>query len=68
MRLYHIATRAEAYELVGDTGWEDEAAGVLATMQADDGSFSNPDGGANKEDDPLLGTALAIEALVRTVR
>ena len=65
MRLYHIATRAEAYEIAGETGWEADAAGVLATMQADDGSFSNPDGGANKEDDPLLGTALAIEALVR---
>ncbi len=67
MRLYHVATLAEAYELVGEAGWEGDAADVLATMQADDGSFSNPDGGANKEDDPLLGTALAVEALVRAI-
>jgi hypothetical protein len=67
MRLYHLATRAEAYSLVGETDWQDEAAAVLASLQRDDGSFSNPDGGANKEDDPLLGTALAIEALVRVM-
>jgi hypothetical protein len=67
MRLYHVAARAEAYAIVGETGWEADAAGVLATMQGEDGSFSNPDGGANKEDDPVLGTALAIEALVRVM-
>jgi hypothetical protein len=67
MRLYHSAARAEAYALVGETGWEADAAGALVPMQAEDGSFSNPDGAPNKEDDPLVGTALAIEALVRVI-
>jgi len=68
MRLYHIATRAEAYARTGETDWQAAALTVLAGLQRADGSFANPDGGANKEDDPVLGTALAIEALVRAVR
>jgi hypothetical protein len=67
MRLYHIAARAEAYGVAGAAGWEDEALAALAGFRREDGSFSNPEGGANKEDDPLLGTALAIETVLQVM-
>jgi hypothetical protein len=67
MQLYGLATRAEAYDRLGETGWEDEVASLLAARQQPDGSFVNPEGAPNKEDDPLLATALAVEALVRVV-
>jgi hypothetical protein len=65
MRLYHIAARAEAYGVAGAAGWEDEALAALAGFRREDGSFSNTEGAANKEDDPLLATAFAVEALTR---
>jgi len=67
MRFYGIATRAEAYDRIGEAGWHDEVATLLAGLQRPDGSFANPEGAPNKEDDPLLATALAVEALVRVV-
>ncbi|MDX1420848.1 MAG: hypothetical protein R3181_12850 [Rubricoccaceae bacterium] len=68
MQFYHLATRAEAYARLGETGWRDDVAALLAARQRPDGSFANPEGAPNKEDDPLLATALAVQALSRALR
>ena len=67
---YHLAVRAQAYaqlEKIGylplENTWRQEIVKLLSAKQASDGSFSNPWGGPNKEDDPLLATALALRAL-----
>lgn len=67
MVFYHLAARAEAYNAMGFDGtWKTEMQNIIANMQAVDGSFSNPNGGPNKEDDPLLATALAVIALTNS--
>jgi hypothetical protein len=43
--------------------WRNEMEVIVSEKQSEDGSFSNPNGAPNKEDDPLLATALAIIAL-----
>lgn len=64
MVFYHLAARAEAYKAMNYGGnWKIEMREIIVKKQAEDGSFSNPDGGPNKEDDPLLATAFAIMAL-----
>ncbi|HYE95459.1 MAG TPA: prenyltransferase/squalene oxidase repeat-containing protein [Rubricoccaceae bacterium] len=69
MELYHAASRAEAYAALGEPGrWRDDLVRELAARQRDDGSFVNPDGAPNKEDDPILATALAITALTAASR
>ena len=69
MFLYHLASRSLAYEHVGETGsWGQEVAALLADAQQPDGSFSNPEGGPNKEDDPILASALAMESLTAVLR
>ncbi|HYG67760.1 MAG TPA: hypothetical protein VD838_08880, partial [Anaeromyxobacteraceae bacterium] len=68
MQFYGLASRAEAYSRMGETGWQGEVAALLAARQQPDGSFVNPEGAPNKEDDPLLATALAVEALAAALR
>ena len=64
MVFYHLAARAEAYQAIGHEGnWRQEIEKIISEKQVMDGSFSNPNGAPNKEDDPLLATALAIIAL-----
>lgn len=64
MVFYHLAARAEAYKAVGHEGiWREEIEKIIVKKQLENGSFSNPNGAPNKEDDPLLATALAIIAL-----
>ncbi len=64
MVFYHLATRAEAYKAIDHKGnWRNEIKSIISKKQMNDGSFSNPNGAPNKEDDPLLATALAIIAL-----
>ena len=64
MRYYHLATRAEAYAYAGYfEGWPGEINALLSAEQLADGSFKNPMGAPNKEDDPLLATTFAIIAL-----
>ena len=72
LHLYHISVRAQAYAKVEALGllphttalkWRSDVVELLREEQAPDGSFSNPWGAPNKEDDPLLGTALIIRAL-----
>ncbi|NNF58631.1 MAG: hypothetical protein HKN04_10350 [Rhodothermaceae bacterium] len=65
MHFYHLAARAEAYDALGEPGWHDEVLRVLAAQQHTDGHFANPEGAPNKEDDPLLATAMMVDALVR---
>ena len=67
MHFYHLAARAEAYDALGEPGWHDEALGVLAGQQHADGHFANPEGAPNKEDDPLLATAMMVDVLSRLV-
>ena len=65
MVFYHLAARAEAYKAIGHEGnWRQLMEKIISEKQAtENGSFSNPNGAPNKEDDPLLATALAIIAL-----
>jgi hypothetical protein len=66
---YHVAARAAVYHALNWPGnWRQELIALLATRQRSDGSFVNPYGAPNKEDDPLLATALAVEALGYAVR
>lgn len=65
---YHYMVRAEVYSLIEWPGeWRSELVSILKSKQLEDGSFSNPKGGANKEDDPLLATAMAVMVLSRTL-
>ena len=64
MVLYHINSRAEAYKSVGKLEWKDIAWNALRKFQQSNGSFANVAGARNKEDDPLLGSALALGALI----
>ncbi|MBI2920483.1 MAG: terpene cyclase/mutase family protein [Planctomycetes bacterium] len=62
---YYLAALAETYQdLGGPAGWRDRIADELIGKQRGDGSWSNaqPD---MKEDDPLIATSFAVEALSR---
>jgi hypothetical protein len=64
MFFYHLASRARIYDTLEWEGeWRKAIAELLVAHMQPDGSYSNPDGGLNKEDDPILATALAVEAL-----
>ncbi|MEO1628030.1 MAG: prenyltransferase/squalene oxidase repeat-containing protein [Bacteroidota bacterium] len=64
MFFYHLSVRAEALAAVGDEGeWREKMSKLLQEVQRSDGSYLNPVGSLNKEDDPLLATALGIIAL-----
>ncbi len=69
---YHLAVRAQAYRVLERRSllpakvsrhWRSALLTALQDKQQADGSFSNPWGAPNKEDDPLLATALVIRAL-----
>lgn len=65
MFYYHLLVRSEAYRALGvENGWRGELISLLAERQDSDGSFSNPAGAPNKEDDPILATAMAVGALL----
>ena len=66
MFFYHLAVRAEALShFEGNPVFQAELVKILEEKQHTDGSFMNPFGGLNKEDDPLLATTLAIIALTK---
>jgi len=68
MKYYHIMVRAEAYaELQPAMDWQAELVDFLIAEQLPDGSFSNPNGAPNKENDPHLATSMAIRALLTTL-
>lgn len=64
MVFYHIAVRAEAYQKLHIKGnWKKEVLNLLKNKQNADGSFANPLGARNKENDPLLASTFALIAL-----
>lgn len=64
MQFYHLAVRAEAMSVAGIPGkWRDDMLSILIREQHKDGYYFNPIGGVNKEDDPLMATVLAVQAL-----
>ncbi len=66
---YHLNVRAEVYDALAWPGsWRDEMVRALAGKQHDDGSFANPYGAANKENDPLLATAMVVQVLSAALR
>ncbi|HEX9615256.1 MAG TPA: prenyltransferase/squalene oxidase repeat-containing protein [Bacteroidota bacterium] len=66
---YHLSVRAEAYRAVGMKGeWREEMVRLIGERQRQDGSFANPYGSPNKEDDPLLATALVIRTLTNLLQ
>ena len=68
IRYYHLAVRAEAYSALDWPGsWREAVKNELAARQRRDGSFTNKESHLMKEDDPLLCTALAVMALVKSV-
>lgn len=67
MKYYHLCVRSEAFAAIGVSGpWKAQIQEILADGQAADGSFANPHGKLNKEDDPVMCTALAIIAAVNS--
>ncbi|HUF09338.1 MAG TPA: prenyltransferase/squalene oxidase repeat-containing protein [Rhodothermales bacterium] len=64
MFFYHLMVRGEAYRAMEIEGpWRDGIISLIADKQRADGSFSNPHGAPNKEDDPHLATAMVLIAL-----
>lgn len=61
---YYLAALADVRaDLGGPEGWKDRLAGELLKRQREDGSFVN-EVATMREDDPLIATALALEALL----
>lgn len=64
MRFYHWSVRADVSHATSDWfHWQKDLTALAVAEQRADGSFMNPLGGPNKEDDPLLATALVVIAL-----
>ena len=69
MFFYHLAVRAEVYAVFGwPQGKRMEMYSLLAAHVRDDGSYMNPEGAPNKENDPVLATTLALTALHHITR
>lgn len=65
MFYYHLLVRSEAYAALEVEGsWKEKVVSLVAERQRPDGSFSNPLGAPNKEDDPILATAMVVGALL----
>ncbi len=64
MHYYHFAVRSEAMSILDPHGkWKKEMGHILIREQLADGSYINPIGGVNKEDDPLMSTIFCVQAL-----
>ena len=64
MFFYHLAVRAEVYATYGwPPGTQKAMLSLLDAHIREDGSFYNVNGAPNKENDPLLATALALSTL-----
>jgi hypothetical protein len=64
MKYYHLCVRSEALGAVDAPGtWRKDIPAIWVSEQLPDGSFSNPLGARNKEDDPMLATAFAVISL-----
>lgn len=63
MHYYHLAVRSEAMSIIDPEGkWQEAISTILIREQLENGSYVNPIGGVNKEDDPLMATIFAIQA------
>ncbi|MDX2249365.1 MAG: prenyltransferase/squalene oxidase repeat-containing protein [Bacteroidia bacterium] len=59
--IYHLWVRSEVYKaLLWQGNWREEIEQELLAYQRADGSYANRAGSRNKEDDPLLATAMAV--------
>ncbi|MFM9948933.1 MAG: prenyltransferase/squalene oxidase repeat-containing protein [Saprospiraceae bacterium] len=64
MFFYHLGMRAEAFAAMEYSGnWRAKMAHILLPKQLPDGSFVNPAGAINKENDPLIASSLCLIAL-----
>ncbi len=64
MHYYHWSVRAEAMTKAGIEGpWRKELKKALVREQKYNGFYLNPLGGINKENDPLMATIFAIQAM-----
>ena len=62
---YHLAVRSEVYRALDWPGnWRSDIYLLLRDKQQENGSFVNPFGALNKEDDPILATSLAVQTLL----
>lgn len=69
MFYYHLLVRSEVYAALDVGGdWKRRMQEILAAGQRPDGSFSNPLGAPNKEDDPILATTMAVGTLLNALR
>lgn len=60
---YHLAGRAEVHVRLESPGpWRERVMALLQERQRPDGSFVNPYGAPNREDDPIIATTLALAA------
>ena len=68
LKYYHLAVRGEICAVATcDNIQRQKISTILISEQRDDGSFMNPMGAPNKEDDSLLATAFAITALTHAM-
>jgi hypothetical protein len=66
---YHLMVRSEVNAVFGSEGtWREEIISLLEPRQRPDGSFANPMGELNKEDDPILATAMVVYTLSNVLR
>ena len=69
MFFYHLMVRSEVYNAFDTNGtWQEEIADLIEPRQRPDGSFSNPYGELNKEDDPMLATAMVVVAIANAMK
>jgi len=63
MRGYYRAASAEVFaRLEGPSGWRESLVDAVLAEQAEDGSWRN-ESPLQKEDDPLVATGFAVQAL-----
>jgi squalene-hopene/tetraprenyl-beta-curcumene cyclase len=69
IHFYHLAVRGEVSSRLDLPGsWRTDIVRELAARQAKDGSYQNKMSPLMKEDDPLLATTLAVQALKHVAR
>lgn len=68
MFFYNLSSLAEAFDSLDlETNWRSQVVDILRDHQYPDGHFENQAGAPNKEDDPLIATTLAVNALLSTL-
>ncbi|MDX2285773.1 MAG: prenyltransferase/squalene oxidase repeat-containing protein [Bacteroidia bacterium] len=65
--IYYLWVRSEACGSA-DPGWPQAMLEQLLRFRQPDGSFFNPEGARNKENDPLIATSMAVQMLARSLQ